>query len=181
VTRWQTSKQRLKDDHQWRATPGNVIVVLDRGAARFEVPEEWVVTPSDDALRITNKPPPDDDWLLQVSVMRLRPGIDWSQLPLADLFRLAFESYREDVIEHGEVTHTRRKDLELAWAEARFVDPAERREARSRCCLARAGTVMPFLTLDYWPEDAPRCIPAWTAVVRSLRIGRYVADPTRGV
>jgi hypothetical protein len=34
--------------------------------------------------------------------------------------------------------------------------------------------------MDFWPEDAGRCNAVWRELVRSLRVGQYVADPRKG-
>jgi hypothetical protein len=39
---------------------------------------------------------------------------------------------------------------------------------------------VPFLTLDFWPEDAGRLESVWDTVLRSLRLGEYIADPRKG-
>ena len=138
------------------------------------------MTPSEDAIKFYNRPPPDDDCLLQLTVMYLRPDIDWSGLPLTELVRQAIKDDFRGIISEGEMVHVRRADLELAWIETRFIDPNEHREACSRTCLARSGNIQPLITLDFWPEDAERFGAVWDEVLRSLRLGDYVKDPTRG-
>ncbi|MCC7022933.1 MAG: hypothetical protein IT338_08905 [Thermomicrobiales bacterium] len=96
----------------------------------------------------------------------------------------------DDVISRDPITHVLRPNLEIVWTESRYVEKVEQREARSRHLFARGrGTppgeaqprdILPFVTMDFWPEDAPRCNAVWKELVRSLRIGEYVADPRRG-
>ena len=178
--KWKKTTLKLKDDHQWTGTPGYKVFVADRGAVRFEFPETWIVTPGEDAIKFYNRRPPDDDCLLQLSVMRLPPGIDWSGLPLRVLLKEATRDDHRGAVPLGEIVDVRRPDLELAWTEARFTDPVEQREALSRTCLARGSNIQPLITLDYWPEDAGRFVPVWDHVLETLRLGEYIADPTRG-
>ena len=70
--------------------------------------------------------------------------------------------------------------MELAWLEQHVIDPGELREAVSRACLAHAGTVLPLITMDYWPEHAVRFTPVWDEILRTVQIGRQVSDPLKG-
>ena len=180
MAKWERGTLRLKKNHQWRAKPGYQICVLDRGALRFDFPASWTMTPTTDAIKFNDKPPPDDDCLLQASVWYLAPGIDWSELPLPDMVHDIVVKDERQLTPRGEVVRVRRPDLVLAWQEASFTDPVEQREAHSRACLAHAGRIMGLVTMDYWPEDAARFEPVWDEVLRSLRLGQYVKDPRTG-
>jgi hypothetical protein len=70
--------------------------------------------------------------------------------------------------------------MEIAWRETRFVDKNEQREAISRSCVARGSDLQPLITFDFWVDDAPRLYAVWDELLRSLRLGDYVEDPTRG-
>jgi hypothetical protein len=178
--RWQKQTLKLRKNHNWTGTPGYVVFVADRGAARFEVPQDWIITPGDDSIRFYDKQPPDDDCLLQFSLLRLNPQIDWTGLPLQELFNAAFQGDDREKIARGEPTHERRADLELIWREDVFLDPKEQREARECMCLTRSGTIMPFLTFVFWPEHEERARKVWAHVLKTLRLGQYVADPRVG-
>ena len=182
MAKWSKKVFKLKDDHGWKAKPGHKIFVADRGAVRFDYPADWVVIPGTDSIKFHDRQPPNDNCLLQLSVLYLPAiGVDWSSLPLTQLLEEAIKSDQRGVLSQGEVVHVRRPDLELAWTETRFLDPTVRREACSRSCLARRSNIQPFLTMDYWPEDAARFVPVWDEVLRSLQLGVYVKDPTRRV
>ena len=173
---------RLKENHGWRSKPGYQIFVAERGAVRFDFPQGWVIKPEAGPIKLHDREPPDDTCVLQMSLFRTPPGIDWTELPLAPLLAGAMKDDPDDgdVIERGEIQHVKRSDLEYAWRETRHTDPNEHREARSRSCLARGSDIHVLLTLDFWPEDAERLEPVWNEVLRSLRLGQYVADPTVG-
>jgi len=80
----------------------------------------------------------------------------------------------------GPPIESERDDLELVWTELRVVDPGERRESRSRLCLARGRGLQCLFTFDLWPEDAERLTPVWEGVLRSLRLDLKLEDPARG-
>ena len=170
---WQKETFRLPKDHGFKARPGNAIFIADRGAVRFEYPAAWTMEPTDDALEFRDRPPPDDDCVLKFSLMRLNPQIDWSGVPLAQLLEdlLTKDSHDQTLV--GKVRTRRRDDMQLAWLETSSIDPGEQREGRCRACLALRGNVMPFITMDFWPEDTARFAPVWTGILRTLRIGEY--------
>jgi hypothetical protein len=178
---------RLRDDHTWRSRPGYKIFVVDRGAVRFDIPDTWMVVADADGVRLHDKQPPDDDCRLQVSVIRLPAGIDWSSLPLPAMLAQAVDEPgpgedgpMREILGRDPVSQTLRTGLEIAWTETRWIDPGEGREARSRLLLARANHIQPLITLDFWADDASRLDPAWKELVRSLRVGEFVSDPTAG-
>jgi hypothetical protein len=178
--KWQQQTYKLPKGHGWRAKPGYNVFVADRGALRFDYPKDWVVQPSDDAyIEFHDKPPPDDDCLLKVTLMRLHPGVDWTGLPVADLLRDLRKTDSRPLHSRGQVVHVQREDLELAWVEDRFVDPTALREACSRVCLARRGTILPFITMDFWLDDLERFSPVWDELLRSLQLGVYISDPLK--
>ena len=135
---WIKKTLKLKDDHTWTAKPGFKIFVADRGAVRFDFPESWVVQPAEDAIGFYDKKPPDDDCTLKLSVLRLPPDIDWRGLPLAKLVQDMVDHDTRNVLDRQELVEVKRGDLEICWAELRFIDPNECRVAHSRACLCGA-------------------------------------------
>jgi hypothetical protein len=178
MTRWTTKKLPLKEGHGWKAKPGYSIFVADRGAVRFDVPRNWVAVPQSRSFQFYDRPQPDDDCRLEVSVLYLPPGIDFSDLPVDKALAEVMADQFRDAIARGEIVRARRPDLELAWVEARYIDPVQLREACTRTCVARRGVIQPLITMDFWASDAERFIPVWDEVIRSLQLGVYVKDPT---
>ena len=172
---------KMREDHTWRCKPGNTIFVADRGAVRFDIPRDWSVVVDGGPAKIYDKAPPDDNCVLQLSIFHLPPGIDWTELPIDKMLYDATSDDRDGtVLTRGDVIYKRRRDLEYAWRESRFMDPEEERPAYSRTCVARGSNIQPLITFEFWPEDRERLVPVWDEVVRSLRLGQYVKDPTRG-
>ena len=180
MAKWDKRTIKLPEKHGWHARPGYKIFVADRGAVRFDFPEDWLILPDKDSIKFHDKQPPDDDCTLAVSVMHLPPA-DWSKVPLADLVRKLTEHDSRAVTSRGEVIDIKRTDLDLAWAEIRFNDPTQGdRPARSRTALARASNIQPLITFDFWEDDAPRCGKAWDEILRSLRVAEPILDPRIG-
>ena len=174
--KWSKDVYRLPKNHGWRTRPGYQSFVADRGVLRFDFPADWQFEPSDTSFKFRDREPPDDSCILEVSIFHLTPGVDWTELSLVDLLENATKD-DEETLSRGRPVYKRRGDLEIVWQEKHFIDPEERREARSRCCLARRGLIQPLITFAYWPEDAARLLPIWDEVLRSLRVGEYIALP----
>jgi hypothetical protein len=177
--KWTQQSFQLRENHGWKAKPGYKIFVAGRGAVRFDYPASWVFEPGTDSCKFRDRQPPDDDCLLQVSYLLLSPQVDWSGLPLERLLTEALKGDKRGILSRGQTVYVRRPDLELAWTEQRFFDHTQGREACSRACLARGANVQPFITMDFWPEDAHRFVPVWDEVLRTLQLGQYVKDPTK--
>jgi hypothetical protein len=179
--KWKKQVLKLKDDHGWKAKPGHRIFVAGRGAVRFDIPQNWILDPKSDSFQFHDRKPPHDDCRLETSYLRLSPGVDWSKLPLSQLLEQLVKDDPRKPYTHSEFHTAQRPDLEYAWVEIYFVDPAEKREAISRLCFARGANIQTFISMDFWPEHAARYTPVWDEVLRSLQLGVYVQDPTRGL
>lgn len=160
------------------AKPGYNVFIADRGAVGFCYPKDWIVRPGKSSIEFRDREPPDDDCLLQVSVHRLPPIKGGrGQLPLERLVREIRGRDRRGSTPVGEVVVEKRPELELAWSEVRFIDPKEKRPARSRCCLARANLVQPLITMDFWERDLAKFGPVWDEVLATLRVGLELPGP----
>ena len=182
------SEQKLNRDHGWRCKPGYQVVVLNRGAVRFDVPKSWVVSEVEDPggahFTMFDKPEPNDDLRFQVSVFNLNPDIDWSGIPLDTVLAGALGGQADadgrKTISQTEPVLIKRAGLTIAWNETLFLDANENREAYTRAILAHGSLVQTLITMDFWVDDAGWALPAWDELVRSLRLVQYVKDPLQG-
>lgn len=177
---FQSKTLRLADNHTWDAPKGYKILVAERGAVSFNIPQNWVIGKFE-PLEVNDKEPPNDNARISMSYWRLPPGIDWSGLPLVRMLSDSIKDDTLDVLERGEVVRSPRTDIELVWIERRFMDSGEHREAFSRNALARGWNVQALVTFDYWADDAPKMVRHWDELLRSLQLGRVIEDPTKGV
>lgn len=171
MSTWDKKSYRLEGNYRWKAKPGNVIFVANRGEVRFDYPEDWIVEPGE-TFKLRDRQPPDDTCTIQLSIFRLAREIDWTHLPSAD--RLLGENLvtvDQGTVWRSPVRTERRAKMELAWIESHAIDPGEKRLAISRTCLAAGGHVRALLTLDFWPEDKPRLDPIWDELIRTLEVG----------
>lgn len=185
-SKWIKRTLKLKENHGWECRPGFKIFAADRGAVRFDIPDRWLIFPGDDgSIKFHDRKPPDDNCRLQMTVFYLNDQIDWSGLPLAQMLAGVLDKDDDEDQGHertrGEIIEVQRERLDLAWTEVRFIDPEEKRPARSRIGLARWSNIQPILTFDFWESDAPRMIAAWDELVRTLVLGDYIEDPTQRV
>lgn len=196
--KWKKQTLKLQEGHRWEAKPGYHIVVLDRGAARFDVPKGWVMMPPDQAaldqqpnghdgdvppvpaIEMRDAEPPDDTCGMQISVLHMPTGVDWSRLPVTELLTGSMQGAYSDALDRGEVKTIKRPQLELAWRQTRFLDEAEQREAFARTILARRDGLHVMITFLLWVDDEKRLEPVWNELLSSLRLGDYISDPTLG-
>ncbi len=180
MAKWHKKTYKMPDGLEWNTAPGYQTFIADQGAVRFDFPGDWLFEPSDKSLKFRDREPPDDTCILEMSIFRLPPGPNWNELSLVKLLEDCNSGDHHEVIARGKTIYSKRGDMEVAWSEQRYVDPEEHREARSRCLLARRGLIQPLITFAFWPEDAARHGPVWDELLRSLRLGEYVAFPIQG-
>jgi hypothetical protein len=175
MAHWEKRRLKIAPHHGWRAKPGHKVFVADRGAVRFDVPDDWIIKPAEQSCVFKDA---GDNCVLEVSHWRL-PPVDLSGLSVMKLL-LDMEDKQGHPVTPEEIMRVERPDLELVWAEHNFLDPVEKRIAVGRTCLARGGNVQVLITFAFWPEDRDRFTPAWDEVLRSLQLGNYFADPRVG-
>lgn len=161
--------------HGWKTKRGMRLFVAERGAARFQVPTNWVVRSTEDCLRFYDRQPPDDECSIGFSCLRLPP----IELPIGMLLDQIVPQEELDVLATRSDADAGGPGLDLAWREARYRDPSGS-EALSRTCLARRGTIAVLLTFDLWFRDVERVGWVWDEVLDTLELGRFVLDPTVG-
>ncbi len=130
----------LARHHTWVAQPGHKILILDRGAVRFEYPASWIVTSAEDCVKLFDREPPDDDCTLAVSYLTI-PVMDWSSLPLTSLVQAALEGDERHFLGASQIQSERRLSLEIGWFEGRFTGLPDNRPAIARLCVARRPPV----------------------------------------
>lgn len=175
--KWKREVFPMYKNLAWEVKDGYKSFVADRGAARFDVPRAWVFVPGETSFKFHDREPPDDQCVLEATVFRLPLGVDWGGLPLAVQLAEATQSSSKEELWRGGITRIQRGDLDIAWVESRFVDEGEHREAFTRYLLARKVPIQIFVSFAFWPEDAARLGAVWDEVVRSLRLGEFMAPP----
>ncbi|MBV8730115.1 MAG: hypothetical protein JO336_09930 [Acidobacteriia bacterium] len=171
---------RLKDEHTWKAKPGNMICVIDRGAVRFDYPGSWDMTIDDGQINLRDRPQPDDNCVLSVSHMQIPVELA-DQLPVRELVEGARPEEDGEVLERKPAVDVARDDgIELAYAETRYIQRQEKREAISRLAVGRSGGIYCLITFAFWTDDFAKCEPVWQEALRSLTLGQYATDPTTG-
>ena len=177
--KYKKSTLRLKDNHTWKAPKGYKIVVLERGAVSFNVPQNWLVAETE-PFTMHDAKPPDDNARLAVSYWKFAPGIDWTGLPLDDLLLKSTADVGQEILAQSPIKRSERDDIELLWIEQRFLDAEQQRQAFSRIATGRGFDIHVVITFDLWVDDAPKFEAMWGEVLRSLQLGRVIEDPTQG-
>ncbi len=169
----------LRSDHSWESEDGYKIFVADRGALRFDFPKDWIVKFQEKSVKFTDLEPPTDTGALEVSFNRLPPN-DWTTFPLKKALQQVLDDDDRQIISKGKITSANRDGMRLVWTEVRYMDATEKRDATSRILIGIGGNVQCLFTFDYWTEGEEQMIEVWEAMLRSLRLGLFIPDPTRG-
>ena len=198
---WRKQVFNLPENHGWTAKPGNKVFIADRGALRFEIPQDWLVEPGRKSVKFRDAESPNDTMGLEVTVFYAGygMGIDWSSLPLSQLIkdvtsddfngrpdrasrRRKRRSDRLDQYKAGPPLTIKMGNLEMAWVESEFIDPGEKRPAFTRTAITRdpEASIHALLTFSYWPEDAERAKAVWNDVMGTLKMGEHYDSPFRG-
>ena len=197
---WDRQIFNLPENHGWEAKPGNKLFIADRGALRFEIPQDWLVEPNRKSVKFRDAKPPDDTMGLEVSVIYAGvrgARVDWSALPLSEVIRSVTSA--DAPTRPGRASRKRRNrdqdetkvgppmaiklgNLEMAWVESEFIDPGEKRPAFTRTAVTRdpEASIHALLTFSFWPEDAERAKAIWNDVLGTLKMGEYYESPLRG-
>lgn len=172
---WQQQSFRMPKGHHWSARPNEMIFVADRGAVRFNYPRTWVMVPQPGgSFQFRDRPEPDDDALLEISVMRLNPDMNWADLPLEDFLRSVHFKDDKRGLRPGEMVNVEGPNIELTWIESTFTDPNENRAAVDRALLGFNNNVMPYVTMVFWEDQRNRFAPVWDRVLETLHVGEPV-------
>jgi hypothetical protein len=174
--RWVHERLKLPKNHGWTAKPGNAIFIADRGDVRFDFPHSWIVEPGESgSIKLHDRKPPDDDCLLELSVIRMPPGVNLTGAPLKQfLMDAVLPADTRGITWCGEVYEVKRAGLEVVWSQGDFDDETQdNRAARTRWLLARRANILPFITMDFWVDQAEQFSPVWDEVVASLRVAEY--------
>lgn len=177
---WIKETLELKDDHRWQSKPGYKVFVAGRGAVRFDVPGDWVFEPDEKSFKFTDRKPPNDDCRLEVSFSHLPEG-DWDLFPLKATLKKIVADDKRNAIAKSDVITLKRQTARIVWAEIKFIDSEENREAFSRICIGLGSKVHCLITFDYWADQADRLTPVWDTVLETLTLGLYIRDPRTGL
>ncbi|MGL4609685.1 MAG: hypothetical protein ACRCYY_08365 [Trueperaceae bacterium] len=158
VDKWTKHTFNLPDDHSWKAPEGYNVFITGRGAVQFNVPQDWVVEPDDDSVKIKDKPSPTDTMALAMSYYNIAEAI-WAhpQFPMTMIVKMMSEQDGRNPFWKSDVHLEPRQDLEQAWLEIKYIDPLENCEAQGRWCLVRGKRVV---CLNYRRMLA-RAVPAF--------------------
>jgi hypothetical protein len=167
-------------DSKWKARPGYRILVIDRGAVRFDFPNSWIAGIDSKYVRIIDREPPDDRCGVMVSCRRISLRV--TEMPMMELLREVTSENLEDrpTKSRGPIIGVYRPPLEAAWRQMRFIDRLQQREACTRVCLARGGRTLATIVFDFWPEDELSLHEAWMVLLQTLTVGDYLEDPASG-
>jgi hypothetical protein len=179
--KWTKQTFDLPNDHGWNAPEGYNVFIAGRGAVQFNVPQDWVIEPDDDSVKIKDKPTPKDDMALAMSYYNIAEAL-WAhpQFPMSVIVKMMSEQDDRNPVTKSDVVLEERRDLEQAWLEIKFIDPLAQREAYGRWCLVRGKRIVCLITGECWTDHKERFEEVWREMLRSMILERYMNNPVRG-
>lgn len=179
--KWKKQVFDLPDDHTWNAPKGYNVFIAGRGAVQFNVPQDWIIEPDDDSVKIKDKPTPKDDMAMAMSYYNIADML-WAhpQFPMSVIVNMMSDTDDRKPSWKSDIFLEERRDIEQAWLEIKFVDPLEQREAYGRWCLVRGKQLVCLITGECWPEHKARFEEVWREMLRSMILERYLNNPMRG-
>jgi hypothetical protein len=164
----------------WKARSGYRILVIDRGAVRFDFPGDWLAALDGKYVRLIDREPPDDRCGLMVSCRHVSETM--SGFPVRQLLQevTAEDGDERPILDRGPIFGLFRPPLEAAWRQMRFHDSIQHRPACTRVCIARGGRTLATIVFDFWPEDELRLHEMWATFLETLAVGDYIEDTTTG-
>jgi hypothetical protein len=165
---------------RWKARPGYRVLVMDRGAVRFDFPQDWLASLDSKYIRIVDREPPSDRCSLLVSCRWISPGV--AGFPIRELLHEVTldDNPERPIVYRGPITTLYRQPMEAAWRQMCFIDNLQRQDARTRVCLARGGRTLATIVFDFWAKDEARLHDMWTVLLDTLAVGDYIDDLATG-
>jgi hypothetical protein len=169
---------QLAPNHIWKAAPGCRILVVDNGALRCDIPQEWIVYAPGRHVFVIDRFPPDNRTLAAISCRRVSAEV--IAIPLLSILEEWVRGEDRKVLDRGEAVRFHRWPLEAAWLQLRVLDPKGRSEKYTYVCVARADRTQALIVLDFHPGDEPVVEGAWRTLMETLAVGDYIEDPRSG-
>src|SRR5947209_5866232 len=118
--------------NRWTVRPGCRILVLGRGAVRFDFPQDWQVDIYEKYVRLVDRTPPDDRCGLMISYRMISTRV--AVYPITELLKQITDddSGERTILERGQIMNSHRFPLEVAWRQLRFLDSLQQRDAYTR-------------------------------------------------
>jgi hypothetical protein len=70
--------------------------------------------------------------------------------------------------------------MRFAWVQSKYHDPDNGRLICSRSLMAFGNNVHVVITYDCWDDEVEKFEPVWKTLLKTMRLGEFVADPATG-
>ena len=172
---------KLKPNHQWRTPPGYKLIVMGRGAVHICFPRGWVDHATEHgSIRLHDAEPPGDSCRMEISFFIIDVGRAF--YPFEHLVRNMGKAKTDiERLNPKEPVFSRRDGLRFGWMESNYHDPDNGRLVCSRSLLVYGHKVQALITYDCWADRVEEFEPVWNTLLKTMRLGQYVPDPSTGI
>jgi hypothetical protein len=179
VAKFHRTERKLKQNHTWRCTPGYQMIVMGRGDLSFEYPSGWLHEPGETSIKCRDKPYPKDNFVLEVSCLRLGP-IEQTPYTLPMLLAGGIGRGKVQEISEDEIRTFAREDMQIVWYERREIDREQHKPVIWRHAMCHTGSLYGILSFGFWEEYETRGDALWNHFLKTVIMDRTIEDPTAG-
>ena len=160
---------------------GYQLIVMDRGAVHLCFPSGWLARPSDKgSMLLCDAEPPLDDCRLEVSYWRLHPALARNfpfERAVSEMCRTKDEAEDET---SSAPFYNKRDGLRFGWVESGYPDADNGRPVHSRTLLVLGNNIQVLISYACWADETEKFLPVWKTLLKTIRLGEYVNDPSSG-
>lgn len=171
-----------KPKQQWKTPEGYQLFVMDGGAVHICFPTGWITRATEyGSLKLHDAEPPADSCKMQISYFRHPPT-----LPRTFNFERSvklLQKTKVDMKEHYDIQppQTMRRDgLQFGWVESKYPDTDKGRVVRSRALVVIGNCVQAIITYDCWDNEVEKHETVWKTLLKTIRLGEFLANPATG-
>jgi len=179
MSKYQKTDYKLKPNNTWKCTPGYLLCVIGRGDLSFEYPSGWQHEATGTSIKCRDKPYPRDNYVLEVSVLRLAPIEETPYtLPMLLAGNTGKGSVRD--IPEEDIRTFAREDVQIVWYEYREIDREQKRPVIWRHAMCHTGSLYGIVSFGFWESNEARGDALWNHILKTLIMDRTIEDPTMG-
>lgn len=169
----------LNPDHGWTSEPGCQVFVADRGAVRFDFPRGWCIEPGEQgAIRVQDRPSPDQSRSLQLTLNYLRDDLDWTGVTTSRIRDELVRRQSRKISRQDPIGQDASRDgLQFSWSSPLSLDSG----GFFQVLVARKWNIQAIFRYEFTPAPDNSHESFWSILLKTVVLGDYVEDPTQRV
>lgn len=179
--KFKRSHLKPKPNQQWKTPEGYQLFVMDGGAVHICYPTGWITRATEyGSLKLHDAEPPTDSCKMQLSYFRHPPNLPrtFNFARSVKLLEKAKVEEKHDDIQPPVIS--RRDGLQFGWVASKYPDSEAGRMVHSRALVVIGNCVQALITYDCWEDEVEKFAPVWDTLLKTIRLGEFIANPATG-